>query len=167
MELENLNYEQLKQLSDEEKKNVLEELQGKYGSNMEIAKHLSIAPIVISNLVKRLITGEKVGRNKKPALIIDEEIKPEAQEAQPVQLQVVPETKLKRPYTRKPKETVVFLKEEEKVIEVKMADIKTHKFIIELNDELEGQEVKERLSGLVGVISLNKKYEIEIKVTEV
>lgn len=50
----NIKYEELKQLSDDKKKEALQELMNTYGSNKAIAEAIGCMSIVVSNMKERI-----------------------------------------------------------------------------------------------------------------
>jgi hypothetical protein len=171
MQVDNLNYEQLKDLPEEQKKEALLELQRIYGTNSAIAKKLGTYSITISNLFKGL-RGEPIGRANKKSEII----KPKEPE---IKLELVPEQKPKRKYNKKPKQEVIknqpMVQENAQTennetintnIDTKIETKNTSKFITELDGDYPGTEGKERLNGLAGALLNNKQYTIKLLITE-
>ena len=61
---ENLTYDQLKELPDEQKVEALKELKVIYPENKDLAEHLGGAHIAVSNMVAKYLEGKQLGRKK-------------------------------------------------------------------------------------------------------
>lgn len=153
---ESIKYDELKQLPDEQKKEALQEFITKYGSNKAIAEVLGSVPIAISNMIKKYVNDEPIGRKKKEETTVET---PKNEVSQ--------ETKPKRKYTKK---TTIETKPEPQQPEIIRAPIKLPKpsasFTTSLNGELSGEEIKERVSGIVNALLNSKTYSITLQVEE-
>lgn len=61
---ETYTYEEIKALPDDQKVLALKELKTIYPDNKDLAKHLDVAHIAISNMVGKYLEGKQVGRKK-------------------------------------------------------------------------------------------------------
>jgi hypothetical protein len=145
---DNLSYNVLKTLSDEEKREVLVQLKEKFASYKEMADKIGGSPLVLSNMYLRVVEGKKFGRNKKirPEAVVEEVIKP------------------KRKYTTRKS------KQAESLAQLPVAESEGKKvlsFNIGLNLLSSGEDAVERINGIAGALLKDRKYKVQLMVEEV
>ena len=169
---ENIKYEELKQLPDEQKKEALQELMTIYGSNKAIAEAIGGSTIAIINMYKKYVLGESVGRVKGSKNSTKQE------ETLPDTIVETPtneiETKPKRKYTRKakdvevPQETQIEQEEPKQEIvrtPIKLAELSVS-FTTSLCGNLSGEEIKKRVAGMINSLLDDKTYTINLQIDE-
>lgn len=170
---ENIKYDELKNLPDDQKVIALNKLKEIYTDNKAIAEATGAAPIAISNMIKKHILGEHVGRtkaNKNETTINNDTIVENKETAnEPI--------REKRKYTRKIQPEIIkeelhkdeIVKEEEPVeYETQHQETISNKFSFTtgLCGEIEGEVVKSRITGITNSLLDDKKYLIELKISE-
>jgi len=186
--LDNLSYNDLKVLPDEEKKEVLKLLKEKFNSYKEMAEKIGGTPLALSNMYLRVVEGRRFGRTKK--------VKPAEVEESPNAIYEANQSEIKTPGSRKRKSQHTRLQDTESSF-LKIQDkekpnpenrdygksepVKTvsdnvgsdvyenrsNTFIIGLEIETSGEEAGARLQGLAGALLKNCNYRIKLKVEEV
>lgn len=151
---ENITYEELKNLPDEEKVKALTELLSITPDRKELAKKLGVAPIAIINLIGKYLEGKQIGRKKKETIEVEN---------------LIEEPKQKRKYTRKSKDEE---KSEQPIQSLstqveKIIFEEKHNITISLNTEFTGSEIQHILTGISTTIFDNKKYKINLEITEI
>lgn len=154
---EDLTYEQLKEMPDEQKKEVLSKMLEEYKDSKTVASKIPGASfIAISNLIRKLIEGKPVGRIKKEETDTTETTETNIQAEKP-----------KRKYTRR-------IVDREAINEYKQEDIQQKTEVVvhkNINTSINipavfGNELVKRLEGLAKSILDDKEYEINIQITE-
>lgn len=147
---ENIKYEELKQLPDEQKKEALQELMDKYGSNKAIAEATGGALIAIGNMYSKYVEGKPIGRKKKEE-VIEEAPKNEVSQ----------ESKPKRKYTKRNIES-----QEQEIVRTPIKLPKPSSFTTSLSGDFTGEELKERIIGLANSLLSTKTYSITLQLEE-
>jgi len=169
---EQIKYEELKQLPDEQKKEALQELMTIHGSNKAIAEAVGGSTIAIINMHKKYVLGESVGRVKGSKNSTKQE------ETLPEKVVETPtddtEIKPKRKYTRKTKDVEVpqelQIEQEAQVQEIVRTPIKLAElsvsFTTSLCGNLSGEEIKKRVTGMINSLLEDKTYTINLQIDE-
>jgi ATP-dependent Clp protease ATP-binding subunit ClpA len=177
---ETFTYNQIKDLPEDQKIEALKELKTMFPDNKELAVHLNVIPMAISNMVAKYVEGKQMGRKKMTA-----EEKAQA--------------KLKREAEKKLKERQEIEKEKEKITQqeksdeqkvdevVKSQEIKNEEtnvksiaeesksiplqsnsssFSIKLDKNMVGEEAVSRLNGIANSLLKEKEYKIELVIAE-
>lgn len=147
---ESIKYDELKQLPDEQKKEALQELMDKYGSNKAIAEATGGALIAISNMYSKYVEGKPIGRKKKEE-VIEETPKNEVSQ----------ESKPKRKYTKRNIES-----QEQEIVRTPIKLPKPSSFTTSLSGDFTGEELKERIIGLANSLLSTKTYSITLQLEE-
>jgi len=179
---ESIKYEDLKQLPDDQKKEALQELMTTYGSNKAIAEATGAATIAIANLYGKIVEGKQVGRKKgSKNSIKTEEVKEQPKEEMTPEVIVetpnnVTENKPKRHYTRKVKEDVKISQDmrqeqdmqQKEIIDkpIILADLKSISFTTSLCGNLSGEQIKQRVTGMINSLLDDKEYTINLQINE-
>lgn len=150
---ENIKYEELKQLPDEQKKEVLQELMDKYGSNKAIAEATGGALIAISNMYSKYVEGKPIGRKKKEEVIEEAPKNKVSQESKP-----------KRKYTKRNTENTE--SQEQEIVRTPIKLPKPSSFTTSLSGDFTGEELKERIIGLANSLLSTKTYSITLQLEE-
>jgi hypothetical protein len=153
---ENIKYEELKNLPDEQKKEALQELMATYGSNKAIAEATEGYATTIANMYSKYVEGKHIGRVKGSK---NPDKKPKE------------ENKVKRKYTKKVKEDTIIPIEspqEEIVYNKVLEEVKTStlSFNSSLSGDLSGEEVKVRIIGIVNALLDDKTYSVNLQIDE-
>ena len=174
---ESYTYDQLKELSDDQKVIALKELKTIYPDNKDLAKHLDTAHIAVSNMVGKYLEGKSVGRKK-----MTEEEKAQAKaerelkKAQESQKQSNQENKAEDVIktTEQTINEVNEVKDEEKTIppikeesQVKTPESKSNSFSIKLDKNMNGEEAISRLSGIANSLLKENQYKVSLVIEEV
>jgi hypothetical protein len=170
---ENLNYGEFRQLPDEEKGNALRELEKTYKEDRKkIAEHLNIKGNVLGILYSKYVEGNKLGRQKIERSInqIERSINQEPKN------EVINEPEIKEEDKPNVFKQILSQPENKPVEEVEPKfHIPVHSPIIEedesgfsikLDKQIAGEEVKERVAGIVNSLLDNKKYAITLVIQE-
>lgn len=173
--VDNLSYNELKELSYEEKKAILIQLKEKFASYKEMADKIGGTPLVLSNMYLRVVEGKRFGRNKKEKLIpaqsdnmetdIEDKVTYtlESNQASPVSQfnMEVSEPRHRKSPGRKPK-----------IIDIQRQDTQPlqraifNNFTISLDMEVSGEEARSRMQGIIGALLQEKKYRINMSISE-
>lgn len=160
---EKYTYEQIKELPDELKTTVLKELKEKFPVNTDLAKHLNVAPIVTSNLMKKYVEGIQVGRKK-----MTEEEKAQAKaerEAKKLQEQTgTTQSTITNVVTNPESE----LKPEPVITPTNDPIQSTNSsFNITLDKDMVGEAATVILNGIAGTLLKDVKYQVTLNIEEV
>lgn len=167
---ENITYEELKNLPEDQKVEAWKELHDLYPSNKELSLKLGVAQIAVTNAIKKYVLNEPIGRaNKKekaeysPEQIqeVQEDTKPELQQEQQVD-------KPKRKYNRKSKQDNLTLEIEPVTVknESDKINIDINTFLININNTFSGENAQVILNGIGSTFLKDRNYNIEIKISE-
>lgn len=158
---ENYTYDQLKALPDDKKIEALKELKTLYPDNKDLAKHLSIATIAISNMVGKYLEGKQVGRKKMtPEEKAQKKLEREAEKLKQSQQQ----EEIKQETTKEQEQTQNQEIKDEKF--VKVFNINPS-FNITLDRDLSGEEAILRLNGITNSLLQDNKYKVHLSIEEV
>jgi len=182
---ETLTYEQLKALRDNEKITALTELKNLYPDNRDLAKHLDVAHIAVSNMVGKYLEGKQLGRKKmteeeKAQAKAERELKKlqelqqqqlNQQQAQQTQEEETQEEKIEKDealennIVRTPiiSEPII----NEPIIEGTQPEIKNNSFAIKLDKNMTGEEAILRLSGIANSLLKENEYKVVLSVEEI
>jgi len=162
---ENIKYEELKQLPDEQKKEALQELMTIYGSNKGIAEATGGAVVALVNMYKKFVLGESVGRVK------GSKNSTKQKETLPETIVETPtddtEIKPKRKHTKKAKDIEVPQEIQTQQEEpIKLAELISVSFTTSLCGNLSGEEIKKRVIGMINSLLDDKSYLINLQIDE-
>jgi hypothetical protein len=159
---ENLDYEQLKGMSDEEKKEVLVKMLEEYKDPKTVAGQIKNAPfIAISNLIRRFVEGKPVGRQagSKNKTIKQSETASNVI-PQPGEQTNAVVVDIKQPKIRNPK---VETKDQDNI-----AVKSQNTFTLSLTKgEVMGSELKVSLIGFGNILLDDKKYKTTVVIEEI
>jgi len=168
---ENHTYNQIKDLPDDQKVEALKELKTMYPDNKDLAKHLNVIPMAISNMVAKYLEGKQVGRKK----MTDEEKLQKAQERKlkkqlEQQEQQKPEVNTTSQTIRNEEPNAILnttpsvtpIKEESQPIQSK-----TNSFSIKLDKTMLGEEAISRINGISNSLLKENEYRISLVIEEV
>lgn len=182
---ENITYNELKGLPEEQKKDALIELKNKYSTYKEMAEKVGGTPVALSNLYLRIVEGKKFGRRKK------EETEAKLQEIAKTSKAFIVSTKPKLPAisyasimedkkmsdsnaTKTKYEGMSFtmLTEMDKEQQNQNAPTpskitKKVAFTIGLEIVVSGEEARERIQGVIGSLLKDKTYKVKLSIEEV
>ena len=167
---ENIKYEELKQLPDNQKKEALQELMATYGSNKAIAEATGAATIAIANLYGKIVEGKTVGRKKGTKNSVKEEDNKEEKLTDAVieTPASITEEKPKRKYTKRNNVVAEAETQKEEIVRkpIILADLKSLSFTTSLSGDLSGEEVKARIIGIVNALLDDKTYSVNLQIDE-
>lgn len=188
---ENITYEELKALSEDEKTKALKELIEKYPDKKQLTARLGVAPVAIMNLIRKYVDGKPIGRanQKKQAPQADQiqklpqeakqEPEQDPQSQQVLQQEQPHEVKIKRKYNRKVKpevvikspkvEKVAYIKPEpvkDEAINISISNVTFDSFSITIRKAVSGEDAQFLLNGISNTLLKNQKYIIDVKITE-
>jgi len=175
---ENITYQQLKELTDEQKKEAIISLKNKYATYKEMAQAVGGVPVALSNLYLRLVDGKKMGRKKKDETTVQPK-KNSVQDNQNEQTEKQSEPVLSSKELSIKKQKSASDSSTENVAtsqlpaERKQESIPTTKpkksasFTIGMEIEAIGEEAKNRIQGVANSLLNNKTYKIKVIVEEV
>jgi outer membrane protein OmpA-like peptidoglycan-associated protein len=163
---ENYTYDQLKALPDDKKIEALKELKTLYPDNKDLAKHLSIATIAISNMVGKYLEGKQVGRRKmtdeeKAQAKIEREAK-KLKQSQKQQTQTQQQEKLQQEPNKEQTQNQEI--KDEKFVKVFSIN---PSFNITLDKDLSGEEAILRLNGIANSLLQDNKYKVHLNIEEI
>ena len=182
---DNISYENLRDLPDEQKREALIELKSKYPTYREMAEKVGGTPVALSNLYLRIVEGKRFGRRKK------EETEARLEEMAKTSKAFVNSTKsklpaisyaammenenLQKPDTSKPKHNgISFTKlmeteNEQRKQNTLTANVtkKTVAFTIGLEIEVPGEGARDRIQGVIGSLLKDKTYKVKLSIEEV
>lgn len=147
---ENLTYDQLKELPDEQKVEALKELKVIYPENKDLAEHLGGAHIAVSNMVAKYLEGKQLGRKK-----MTEEEKQQKREERLRKKQEEAEISLQL------QEQQNQLKDEEETL------IDNESFSIKFSKIIVGEEATIVLGSIGSSLLKDGKYKINLSIEEV
>jgi len=164
---ENITYDQLKELPDDQKIIALKELKTIYPDNKDLAKHLDIAHIAINNMVGKYLEGKQVGRKKMtPEEKAQAKTEREAekkrlkeQEKQETMTQQITTNQDNVPQPTNPNATIVPIINES-------IKINLNSFSINLNKDMLGEEAISRLSGIANSLLKENQYRVNLIIEE-
>ena len=174
---ENHTYNQIKDLPEDQKVEALKELKTLYPDNKDLATHLNVIPMAISNMVGKYLEGKQLGRKKmspeekaQAKLQREEEKKlKQQQEAEKVKEQQEKEN------SNEQKTDEVVKSEETKETNDKYTtqDYKpvspqsnASSFSIKLDKIMTGEEAGLRLNGIANSLLKEKEYKVELVIVE-
>jgi hypothetical protein len=156
----NLTYEQLKEMPDEQKKEVLNNMLEEFKDPKIVASKIPGASfIAISNLIRRLIENKPVGRvkgSKNESKVVDDKLEETKTDAI-IGSEIIP---AKRKYERKTKTL------DEVNISSAKDNNKSIKSSIVIEGTISGIELIKRFEGFAKAILENKEYDIVLKIEE-
>lgn len=155
---EDITYEQLKELSNEQKKEALIELKDKFETFKGISEKIGGTPMAISNYYLKFVSGKKPGRKKK------EDVAPITPET-PAEADAKPK-RGRRKSSEKTEATVLVPVQEPRTVVAKPSQ-KAVSFSIGLEIEISGEEARERIQGVVGSFMKDKTYRVKLSIEEV
>ena len=162
---ENIAYEEIKSLPEDQKAEAWKELHDLYPSNKELSLKLGVAQIAVTNAVKKYVLGEPIGRaNKKEKPEASELVQDNPQIDKQESQQEQQELKPKRKYNRKVKQDTII--EPKNVIESPDFRIIVNSFLININNTFSGEDAQVILNGVGGTLLKGHKYNLEIKISE-
>jgi len=187
---ETYTYEQLKALPDDQKIIALKELKSTYPDNRDLAKHLDVAHIAVSNMVGKYLEGKQLGRKKmteeeKAQAKAERELKKLQQlQAQQKQIQKSPQEESQEEETKtETQETKEEVKDETSnaisytsimsnapvppTNEINQSESKSNSFSIVLEKNLTGEEAILRLNGIANSLLKENEYKVVLSVEEV
>jgi hypothetical protein len=151
---ENLTYDQLKELPDEQKVEALKELKARYPDNKDLAEHLGGAHIAVSNMVGKYLEGKQLGR--KP--MTEEEKKQKKEE------------KLRLKQEEAEKERLRLLQEQQTQHQVKDEEevsVSNGSFSVKFGKTIIGEEATVVLSSIGNSLLKDGKYKVSLNIEEV
>jgi len=169
---ENITYEQLKELPEDQKPIALQELKTKFPDNKDLAKYLDAAHIAISNMVGKYLEGKPLGRKKmtdeeKAQAKAERELKKQQEgQKQAEQIQQKYEVisqEAKQEFKEETDVKVTF--EDSKPIQ--NIQSKTNSFSVTLNKDLVGGEAVARLNGIANSLLTDNQYKVSLVIEEV
>ena len=171
---ETFTYNQIKDLPEIQKIEALRELKTLYPDNKDLAAHLNVIPMAISNMVAKYLEGKQLGRKK----MTDEE-KAQAKLQRETEKKLKEQQELEKQQQEKAnesKENVATTDQGnisknqyiEKSIteEPKTVQSKINSFSISLDKNMTGEEAVSRLNGIANSLLKEKEYKIELVVKE-
>jgi len=170
---ETLTYEQLKALPDDQKIIALKELKSTYPDNRDLAKHLDVAHIAVSNMVGKYLEGKQLGRKKmteeeKAQAKAERELKKlQELQAQQEQIQKSQQEESQEEETKtETQETKEEVKDEISNV-INQSESKNDSFAIKLEKNMTGEEAILRLNGIANSLLKENKYKVVLSVKEV
>lgn len=162
---ENIKYEELKQLPDDQKKEALQELMNLHGSNSAIAKAIEGFPVAIANMYSKFVEGKQIGRKKGSKNAVKEVVQQPTEEIHIVETPIIiPETKPKRTYNRKQKEVSTIQQDSQESQDI--TQLPSASFTTSLSGELTGDQIKQRVTGMINSLLDDNQYTINIQIDE-
>lgn len=162
---ENITYEEIKSLPEDQKAEAWKELHDLYPSNKELSLKLGVAQIAVANAVKKYVLGEPIGRaNKKEKPEASEPVQETPQTDKQESQQEQQELKPKRKYNRKVKQDTII--EPKNVVESPDFRIIVDSFLININNTFSGENAQIILNGIGNTLLKDHNYIIEIKISE-
>ena len=169
---ENFTYNQIKDLPEDQKIEALKELKTMFPDNKDLAKHLNVIPMAISNMVGKYLEGKQVGRKKmtpeekaQAKLQREEEkklkLQQEIEKEKLVQQEIVnqePEVIVPQPTTSNA--TVVPIVSES-------VQSKSNSFSIKLEKNMLGEEAISRINGIANSLLKENTYKVSLVIEEV
>lgn len=167
---ENITYDQLKDLPDEEKKEALIYLKEKYPTYKEMSQAIGGIPLSLSHLYMRVVEGKTFGRKKKEEAPSEEkQVLNETQDQQkdendkPSDTPALSTSTMKKKRGSKKKETEIITPQKEQSVAPK----KDFSFTIGLEVEVSGEEAKTRMEGVMASLLKDKNYKVKLSIEEV
>lgn len=178
---ETYTYEEIKNLPDDQKVLALKELKNLYPDNKDLAKHLDVIPMVVSNMVGKYLEGKQSGRKpmteeEKAQAKIEREAKKlkELQEQQQLQKQQEEEKEKEKVNKTESQESQESKEVENKALETAtipipniQTQINSSSFTIKLDKNIAGEEATMMLSSLANTLLKDGKYKISLTIEEV
>jgi len=151
---ENLTYDQLKELPDEQKVEALKELKVIYPENKDLAEHLGGAHIAVSNMVAKYLEGKQLGRKKmteeEKQQKREERLRKKQEEVEKERLRLLQEQQIQNQ-----------VKDEEEVIN------SSESFSVKFSKIIVGEEATIVLGNIGGSLLKDGKYKINLSIEEV
>ncbi len=163
---ESYTYEQVKSLPDDQKIEALKELKSIYPDNRDLAQHLNVAHIAVSNMVGKYLEGKTVGRKKMtPEEKAQKKLEREAEKLRQLQEQHNQTQEINTTQTQQETKD----NEEEKDIPsiTETLKPKSNAFGITLTKTLSGEEAIKRFNGIANSLLGECEYKIEVSIEEV
>ncbi len=167
---ENFTYNQLKDLPEGQKIEALKELKTIYPDNKDLATHLNVIPMAISNMVAKYLEGKQLGRKK---MTEEEKLQAKLQREEEKRLQREKEQQQEQEKSNEQKLDEVVksqeTKNEEKLPvheETQSNNFKSNSFSIKLDKNMTGEEAVSRLNGIANSLLKENEYKVELIVEE-
>ncbi len=172
---ETYTYEEIKALPDDQKVLALKELKEIYPDNKDLAKHLNVAHIAISNMVGKYLEGKQVGRKK-----MTEEEKAQAKAERKLKKQQ--EEKMQQEQEKQEAMAQQTIPNQESEVKNSESDLEAtvmvtskttqpqsnlNSFNINLNKNMLGEEAITRLSGVANSLLKENQYRVSLVIEEV
>lgn len=160
-EYANINYDQFKELSDEQKSEALKELEKRFPDRKDLAEYLGIRGNVLGILYSKYIDGKKLGRQKvETNNSVIEDIKIETTKEEIPEQKHIEEIK---PVEYTPLQLVT-PNQPVKTIEPKNEN--DEGYSVNLNKQVNGEEAISRITRIANSLLEDKRYNINIVIKE-
>lgn len=145
---ESITYAEIKSLPKEQKPDAWKELKAMYSSQKELAEKLSVNPSIVYNMISRYAKEEKT-ETVKTLKKANRMKKQEIQEKQEQNVDII-----------EAKPAV------QETITAKTNEVVNETFSIFIKKAVSGEDAQLLLNGIGSTLLKNKKYEIEVMITE-